>query len=171
MAGLIDELVNTMSLENDIYKELIPIVSEKTQAIINNDLTTLQSITDKEQLTIERIGSLERKREEVIKNIGIVLSRDPSKLDMKELIRIMAKQPEEQRKLAQIHDELSATIKTLVRLNERNKALIDQSLEMINFNINILQSTRVAPSVNSYTRGAHESAFSVGSSGMFDTKQ
>ncbi|MBR5943104.1 MAG: flagellar export chaperone FlgN, partial [Clostridia bacterium] len=65
MAGLIDELVNTMSQENDIYKELIPIADEKTRIIIKNDLDALQKITEKEQLTIERINALEKKREEV----------------------------------------------------------------------------------------------------------
>ena len=41
MAGLIDELVKTMSQENDIYRELIPIAEEKTRVIIKNDLDAL----------------------------------------------------------------------------------------------------------------------------------
>ena len=96
MAGLIDELVNTMSQENDIYRELIPIAEEKTRVIIKNDLDALQKITEQEQLTIEKINALEKKREEVVINIGTVLSRDPKELNMKALIKIMGKQPEEQ---------------------------------------------------------------------------
>ncbi|MBQ5933150.1 MAG: flagellar export chaperone FlgN [Lachnospiraceae bacterium] len=45
MAGLIEELVDTMTKENDIYKELIPIADEKTRVIIKNDLDALQKIT------------------------------------------------------------------------------------------------------------------------------
>ena len=89
MAGLIDELVNTMSQENDIYRELIPIAEEKTRVIIKNDLDALQKITEQEQLTIEKINALEKKREEVVINIGTVLSRDPKELNMKALIKIM----------------------------------------------------------------------------------
>ena len=96
MAGLIDELVNVMSQENDIYRELIPIAEEKTRVIIKNDLDALQKITEQEQLTIEKITALEKKREEVVINIGTVLSRDPKELNMKALIKIMGKQPEEQ---------------------------------------------------------------------------
>ena len=99
MAGLIEELVDTMTKENDIYKELIPIADEKTRVIIKNDLDALQKITEREQLTIEKINTLERRREEVIINIGTVLSRDPKELNMKELIRVMGKQPAEQRRL------------------------------------------------------------------------
>ena len=127
MAGLIDELVNTILKENDIYKELIPIADEKTRVIIKNDLDALQKITEQEQLTIEKINALEKKREEVIVNIGTVLSRDPKELNMKTLIKILGKQPEEQKRLSRIHDELSETLRRLVVINDRNKELIKQS--------------------------------------------
>lgn len=171
MAGLIDELVNTMSQENDIYKELIPIADEKTRIIIKNDLDALQKITEKEQLTIERINALEKKREEVIVNIGTVLNRKPEELNMKALIKIMGKQPKEQERLGRIHDELAETLRRLVTINDRNRELINQSLEMIEFNMNLIQSTRMAPGVNNYTRAAGESSIRQAGTGMFDAKQ
>ncbi len=171
MAGLIDELVNTMSQENDIYRELIPIAEEKTRVIIKNDLDALQKITEQEQLTIEKITALEKKREEVVINIGTVLSRDPKELNMKALIKIMGKQPEEQKALSRIHDELDANLRRLVTINDRNKELINQSLEMIEFNMNLIQSTRMAPGVNNYTRSAGESSIRQAGTGMFDAKQ
>jgi len=171
MPGLIDDLVDTMSQENTIYKNLIPIASEKTNVIIKNDLTALQEITDREQIVIEQINSLERKREEVIKNIGVVLSRDPKTLDMKTLIKIMGKQPKEQQRLSKIHDELSATLKTLVMLNDRNRVLIEQSLEMIEFNMNLIQSSRIEPRGNNYTKSAGETDLPGTGTRMFDAKQ
>ncbi|MCR5829780.1 MAG: flagellar protein FlgN [Lachnospiraceae bacterium] len=171
MAGLISELVDVMSSENELYKELIPIASQKTRVIIDNDLKALQEITDKEQLAIEKINALEHKRDEVIKNIGTVLSRDPATLNMKTLVEIMKKQPVEKDALCRIHDELTATLKALVTINDRNKLLIEQSLEMIDFNINLIQSTRMSPGVSNYTRGAHEDQTSSGGTGMFDAKQ
>ena len=171
MAGLIDELVKTMSQENDIYRELIPIAEEKTRVIIKNDLDALQKITEQEQLTIEKITALEKKREEVVINIGTVLSRDPKELNMKALIKIMGKQPKEQKELSRIHDELDGNLRRLVTINDRNKELINQSLEMIEFNMNLIQSTRMAPGVNNYTRSAGESSIRQAGTGMFDAKQ
>jgi flagellar biosynthesis/type III secretory pathway chaperone len=171
MAGLIDELVETIQKENDIYKELIPIAEEKTRIIIRNDLDALQKITDQEQLTVERINALEKKREDIVTNIGTVLSRNPKELNMKTLIKILEKQPDQQRKLSSIHDELSATLRRLVTINDRNKELIKQSLEMIEFNMNLIQSTRMAPGVNNYTRSAGEDNIRTARTGMFDAKQ
>ena len=54
-------------------------------------------------------------------------------------------------------------------MNE-NKKLIEQSLEMISYNMNILQSTRIVPG-NNYTRNAGQWDMTASQTGMFDAKQ
>ena len=90
---------------------------------------------------------------------------------MKAIIKMIGKQPNEQKKLSAIHDELSETLRRLVAINDRNKELINQSLEMIEFNMNLIQSTRMAPGVNNYTRSAGETDIRSARTGMFDAKQ
>lgn len=171
MASMIEELISVMRKEEAVYRELIPVAEEKTRIIIKNDLQALQDITEKEQLVVERINSLERRREEVIVNIGTVLGRNPSTLTMKLLVKLLSKQPEEQKALSEIHDLILTTVKKLVVINERNQALIQQSLEMIEFNMNLIQSTRMSPGINNYTRGASETVILPNGTGTFDTRQ
>jgi hypothetical protein len=59
----------------------------------------------------------------------------------------------------------------LTEINARNKTLIEQSLEMIEFNMNFIQSTRMAPGNNTYTRGASQYGNDSYQAGMFDAKQ
>lgn len=172
MASLIEEFVSVMESEDIIYKDLIPIAEKKTRIIIDNDLEALQDITEKEQRMIERISALERKREEVIINIGTVLNKEPGTLNMKAIIKIMDKQPQEQKKLSMIHDSLKASLSSLALINDRNKSLIEQSLEMIEFNMNLIQSTRMLPGTNNYTKHADASwGDNAMQTGMFDAKQ
>jgi len=172
LASLIEEFISVMESEDGIYKELIPIVDKKTRIIINNDLQALQDITEQEQIMIERINALERKREEVIVNIGTVVNKDPRTLDMKTVIRLMEKQPSEQRRLMVIHDSLKGSLNQIAQINELNKSLIQQSLEMIEFNVNLIQSTRMSPGTNDYTRNANPVwDGQIGRTGMFDAKQ
>ena len=96
MASLIEELTQTLEEESAIYEDLIPLAERKTQVIVANDLQALQSITEQEQSAVDRIGALERKRQEVIVNIGIVLNRNPSTLDFRTLIAILEGQEAEQ---------------------------------------------------------------------------
>ncbi|WMJ90238.1 flagellar protein FlgN [Anaerocolumna sp. MB42-C2] len=171
MASLIEELIHTLEEEYEIYKQLIPIAENKTQVIISNDLDNLQDITDREQVMVDKVTALERKRENIIGNIGTVISRDPKTIHIKTIIQILDKQPKEQRQLSEIHDNLKKTIQRLVDINNHNKSLIQQSLEMIEFNMNFIQSTRMSPGNLSYNKGAAQLDMPTLQTGMFDAKQ
>ena len=77
MASLIEDLISTLSKETDLYEKLIPIADNKTKAIVNNDLQSLNEITGREQEICDAISNLEKKRSEVIRNIGVVMNKDP----------------------------------------------------------------------------------------------
>lgn len=171
MASLIEELITVLKAEEEVYKNLLPVVEQKTQIIIRNDLTALQKITEQEQLAIERVTSLEHKRDEVIVNMGVVLSRNPRTLTLKKLIELLDRQPKEQKELAVLHDSLTTILKKLSDANLRNQSLIEQSLEMIEFNMNLIQSTRMSPGSGNYTKNAYENDAPVGQTGMFDARQ
>ena len=127
MASLIEELVDTLKAEEEIYKELLPVSEKKTNIIIQNDLVALQEIVELEQLMIEKLSPLERKRAEVIANVETVLNKKPGTLNLKTMIELFEKQPKEQRELSLLHDSLKTTINRLVEINDRNKSLIEQS--------------------------------------------
>ncbi|MDF2944206.1 MAG: hypothetical protein K0S01_3064 [Herbinix sp.] len=171
MASLIDELIDILEKEYEVYQQLIPIADEKTQVIVKNDLTSLQDITGKEQISIDRINALENKREAVMVNIKTVINRKAGDFNLKTLIELMEKQPKEQKALSVIHDNLKRSVQRLVEINSRNKSLIQQSLEMIEFNMNFIQSTRMSPGNNTYTKGASQYDAQAFRTGMFDAKQ
>ncbi|MFU0828742.1 MAG: Flagellar protein FlgN [Lachnoclostridium sp.] len=171
MASLIEDLIYTLGQEYEIYSQLIPIAEKKRKFIVSNNLEELQKITDQEQAMVDIILNLEKKREEVVKNIGIVLNKDPKTINMKNIIQMLEKQPKEQKELSQIHDNLKKTIQRLVDINNHNKSLIEQSLEMIEFNMNFIQSTRMSPGNLSYNKEASQMDIPSLQTGMFDAKQ
>ncbi|MFT4144592.1 MAG: flagellar protein FlgN [Mobilitalea sp.] len=171
MASLIDELILILEQEYDVYQNLIPIANEKTQVIVKNDLAALQEITKKEQLSVDKISALEHKRDNVMINIKTVINRKSGEFTLKTLVGLMENQPKEQKALSILHDNLKKVIDTLVEVNNRNKSLIQQSLEMIEFNMNFIQSTRMAPGNNTYTKGASQYEAQSQGTRMFDAKQ
>ena len=170
MASLIEELIQTLKREDEIYNDLIPIAKEKTQIIIKNDLENLQRITDKEQEAVDKLTALEHKRMDIIQNIGVVINRDSKTLTLRAITEILKKQPKEQKELSVINDRLKQTIQTLVEINNHNKSLINESLEIIEFNMNFIQSTRMSPG-NNYTKGAKQMDLYLPTTGIFDAKQ
>ena len=171
MASLMEELITVLSREKEIYEKLIPISERKTVVLIREDLQELQKVTDEEQQLLDAAYAADKEREKIIENIGIVLNRDPKELDLTTLARLMARQPAEKKQLSELHDSLKLVMDRLVNVNQKNKELIENSLEMIEFNMNFIQSTRMSPGVNNYDRNA-SSSYSPGyTPGGFDAKQ
>ena len=170
MASVIQELSSILEEELEIYEKLIPIVTEKTKVIIKNNLETLQKITEQEQMVVDKVTALEKRRAEVIVNIAIVMNKKPDELTLAEIIQMLENQPEEQKHLSEVHSNLKRTVQRLMNINSQNKSLMEQSLEMIEFNMNLIQSTRITQG-NNYTRGAVTSQSAALHPGMFDAKQ
>ncbi|SET23136.1 flagellar protein FlgN [[Clostridium] polysaccharolyticum] len=170
MASLIEELIQTLEKEEKVYEELLPVVEKKAQIIIKNDLEELQRVTAAEQDYVDLITSLEHNRNKIISNIGIVMNRKPEELNLKAIVAMLEKQPAEQEKLGRLHDSLIKKLGRLKDLNMQNKILIEQSLEMIEFSMNVIQSDRIAP-VNNYNRAAATQNIPMSQRGMFDAKQ
>ena len=170
MASLMQELIATLQKEQEAYQELLPVVEQKTQAIIANDLRKVQGITEIEQAAIGKITKLERKRAETMQNISVVLNKKLPELTLPNLIQILDKQPEEQAALKKVHKELTDVLKRVSEVNGHNRNLIEQSLEMISYNMNLIQSTRIVPG-NNYTKNAGQWDMTASQTGMFDAKQ
>ena len=113
MASLVEELITTMDSEKDIYSKLIEVAKEKTEAIVSDNLELLQSVTDQENAHMDMLNSLEAKRTNVVENIGVVLNKKPENLTLVRIIDILSKQPQEQKRLKTIHDELKGLARQL----------------------------------------------------------
>lgn len=166
-----EELITVLGQEKEIYEKLIPISERKTAILIKEDLPELQKVTDEEQSLLDAAHAADRKREKIIADIGVVLNRDPKDLDLTTLTKLMARQPAEKKRLSELHDSLKPVMQRLVNVNQRNKELIENSLEMIEFNMNFIQSTRMSPGSNNYNRNASSSYGVDMGPGAFDAKQ
>lgn len=171
MASLIDELVDILEAENSEYISLIALSTEKTTAIVKNNIEDLQSITAKEQDIVDRVNTLEKKREDTVLDICKILNLKPGELTVKDLIDILAKKPTEQKKLADVHGKLKRTLQRMTHINESNKSLMKESMEILEFEMNLLKGLKMAPETNNYTRGAYSAGGTEYGAGAFDAKQ
>ncbi len=170
MASLIDTLIDTLFKENEEYETLLELSIEKTGVIVKADNEGLNAIVIKEQKIIERINALEKRRMEATKDIGVVLGKDPKDLTLPRLIELLSKQTRECEQLKAVRDRLADTLGRMVKVNDSNKALLNESMEMLQFEMNILQSMKQAPATANYSGNTYADN-SYGAATSFDTKQ
>lgn len=171
MAGLIDELMNNLEKENEEYQKLLALAQEKTGIIIRADIEALRKLTEQEQLIVDRITPLEKKRIEYTKDIATVINKPVETLTLTRLIELMESQPAVQKRLAEIHDKLHNTMSQMVKVNDMNQGLLKEALEMVNFDITLLNSMKQAPITANYDRSAANTEEHIITRGAFDARQ
>lgn len=167
-----EELMNTLELEIVEYNKLLELAMKKTPVIVAGDMEQLRKVTDEEQSVADTIIRLDQKREQITKDIANVINKDVESLKLSVLVEILKKQPEESKRLADIRDRLKTVVDSVKMVNDNNKNLIQHSLEMVEFDLNLIKSMRQAPETNNYGRGAVNSGSMLGGTAHgFDAKQ
>ena len=172
MASLMQDLIVVLEQENSEYELLLELSNRKTGFIVAAQLLELEKITDEEQIVVNRIHQLENKRENLMNDIANVINKDVKTLKLVNLVQMLGNRPDEQEKLSTVHERLKDTMKHMVRVNDQNRDLLGNALEMVQFDLNLIQALRSAPETANYNKGAYASGSAITNQRSgFDAKQ
>ena len=170
MASLMDNLVEVLEEENTQYEKLVELSKSKKRAIIKTDVVELEKITEQEQEVSGLLRNLDNRRDAVLKDMADVLGKDFKEMTITKLIGYLGGQPKEQERLSEIRAKILTTGNQMQECNRRNEELLNQALEMVEFDLTLFKSMRQAPETANYNKDACNTGDLLGSSG-FDTKQ
>jgi len=165
-----EDFIDVLERENKEYQRLTELSNEKKQIIIDGDIPALEEITSREQEIAGILKNLENKREEVVKDMSIVLSKEPEELTITNMIAFLNKQPNERQKLTELRENLRETLEKMADINQQNEALLHHAMEMTEFDLTLFRSMRQAPETANYDKRANNTGDLLGSSG-FDARQ
>ena len=172
MASLIEDFIETLDKEESEYRQLLEISKRKTPVIIKGDIEALSQITDEEQIVVDRISHLDKHRQDVLGDIATVLNKDVQTLKVPYVIDLLAGQEKEQKQLKAVYDKLKVTLQEMQQVNDQNRNLIQLSLDMVQFDMNLVQAMKQGPETGDYTKsGGYSDSGMNGSASRFDAKQ
>ena len=167
MASLIDCLIEDLTNENDGYEKLLDLSNDKTSAIVSGNVEKLQEIFIREQKLIEEIDVYENKRQEDVRDICNVLRLPYEEIRVEHIVQILEKKAKEHDALQDIYLKLKRTLNQLTAVN---KLLLKESMDMIQFELDLAKNAVLKPQTGNYGRTAYEEAEITGATG-FDAKQ
>lgn len=170
MASLMEDLLEVLGKEEAEYRKLVAIAEEKRDAVIKGDIKLLDTVTVKEQDAASALLNLSNKRSQVLTDMATVLGKNPEEITITKMIGYLEKQPVEQEKLIKQRDRLLEVGTQMQLLNRQNETLLQQALELVEFDLTLLKSMRQAPETANYDKNACNTGDILGSSG-FDAKQ
>lgn len=138
-ALLINKLQDVLKLEGSIYEEMLEISDKKMKIIVDGKVSELENITKLEQMLILKLGKLENEREAIIENVARDMRRPSDDINISEIALRLDNSQSKALKETQIN--ILNTINKLKASNEVNARLIKNSLDFIDFSINLYAST------------------------------
>lgn len=136
----VQQVTEVLRSMDNLYSILVSLSQEKQQAIMDNDVVQLTKVMTEESRVLKHAAGLETARE---REVALFLQekgiRSQLSLTITEMTRLVF-DPEEKEMLLQAQRQLSNTLHELKRLNALNKELIEQSLNFIDYSLNLLTS-------------------------------
>ncbi len=136
--ALIDKLIEVLNKETSVYEGILKLSRQKTDVIIAGRVSELEGITRAEQSVIVTLGKLEEEREKLVEQVATQLGMKASDVKLSNLIKLLPKEQAE--KLKKCHNTLPRVFNDIQDANGVNSKLIRNSLDYIDFSINVLTS-------------------------------
>lgn len=141
---LVNSLIEVLNNEAALYKGILKIAKNKTDVIIGGKVSELENIVKLEQYIILQLSKLEEEREELVDKLSVQLSVDASDITLSSLEKLLPKEQAE--RLESCHKMLPEIVRDLDQANVLNSKLIKNSLDYIDFSINVLMNAGSAGS-------------------------
>lgn len=135
---LIEKIIQILEEEEKIFLDLQSISEKKRDLIVASKVTELEKLVRLEQALIIKNGSFEDEREKVMELVAKQLALQPSEITLSLLAQQAGEYNGKRLKICQ--DRLNSIVKSLKNTNDLNSKLIKNSLEYIDFSINLMSS-------------------------------
>ncbi len=169
MASLISEIVDVLEEQKECYDGLYTLATYKTRALVEKDIDFLREVSTREEEFVGRVRILEKKRDTLFRDVATVTGLSYDDLTIAKLVTKMGEELDVSKTLIKLRAELLEVIDKLKKKNIHNQALIEQSLEFVEFTLNAIQTTRLTGMETNYSRPGYQQ--NVDSIRVFDAKQ
>ncbi|MCM3040943.1 flagellar protein FlgN [Paenibacillus motobuensis] len=134
----IEVLIGSLDDLSEQYDVLLDIMQQKKAAIIANNYDDLVQVLSRESKLVKGIQSREEQiqssAQQFLQSKGI---KSRLELTITDILRLVF-DPEEKRKLASSQQRINGQLEKLKQANELNQELIGQSLQFIEFSLNLM---------------------------------
>jgi flagellar biosynthesis/type III secretory pathway chaperone len=159
---MIQEIVSKIEEMIDVHQTLNQLATEKTDAVVNGDIKSLDRIVNREEVETLRLTQLEDER---VKLVQVYTKEHGGETTFTALIE---NAPEEEReRLTELQSKLAENVFMLKHQNDLNQDLIKQSLDWIQVNQKLLDPRKMPANYNNPRTGQKQEKPSIS---QFDSR-
>ena len=134
----LDQVIGALDQLHRLHLDLLEREREKKEKIIRNDLEALNAVSEQEAELIEQIAEAEQQRAAAVRAFlrakGL---HSRTNVTVSDLVKMVFR-AEERQALTEARDRLTETLGELKRLNALNQQLLQQSLTMLEYSMDLI---------------------------------
>lgn len=165
MAGMISNVEALLKDQLICYQALNTLAEQKKVCLINKQIEELKTIIKREEEFAGKLLKLDKQTLKVLKDLALVVGVKGKTFKLKDVLECCEEKGEV---LEVLRQELVYQMEGLQRQNQLNKALIEQSLELIDFSITAMHNSKMPTPIGYEHMGSNQQH---GFSNFLDKKQ
>lgn len=138
------ELIDILDRQRELYRKLLEIAKAKQPVLVKGDLAALEKFTKQEEQIVVQVGKLEEQRSRVHQALANHFHVPEAEITLSELVSRVGTEVSD--RLSQVGDGLKNILSELKDVNSLNSELVKQSLDYIEFTVNLITSMGEPPS-------------------------
>ena len=148
-----------------LHKTLNELAKQKTDTVINSDISNLKLFIQKEAVLIKQLQFLETERIRAVSQLARERGFFMERGTIQEIVPYL--QDREKETVESLQKQLLEQVTLLKQQNELNQQLIEDSLRFVNLSLDMLQPEQ---ETGNYTRPTRDSDHGVTGRSIFDSK-
>lgn len=134
----ISRINEVLERECDIYEDILDLSKAKKEAIISGKISELEKLLEIEQTLLIKAGKIGRERENLAEAFAEEKGIDRDDINISVIVNSI--KDDETARLEKTREKFLGILNDLDSNNKINSSLINNSIEYINFSINLLNS-------------------------------
>lgn len=143
LQGLLDNFIPLLQKELEYYSAISAVADKKQTALIEGKLAEIEALTKTEQILLLQVGKVEEARQSLHEQLASHFSLSPEDLTISKLAELTNR--DYGTKILKLQEDFTAILNKVKKTNETNGNLIKQSLDYINFSLNIITGAEASP--------------------------
>lgn len=135
-----EKLFEVLDQQISLYESILSLAKKKKDVIVEGKVAELDNFIKMEQALVMRVGKLEQQREKIATEIAQSIGINNESFTMTEIAESLDHY--QQNKFKQYQQNFSKILEELKGANQLNSKLIEQSLEYIEFSINVMAGSQ-----------------------------
>lgn len=138
----LEQLLNLLNEQSRYHRSLLAFLERETSTVRHSDLSGLNEVRDEKEKILSVCKQLEKKRTRLVADLAKSIGVAAGTLNLRKISHLVA-DPLANR-FRQTHTEFLAVLSKLQEANQRNKHLLEHSLDLINGSINLLSKLQTS---------------------------